>query len=239
MKISNFNKLDFLVYSSHKTATQSLLTILHSSNYEVIHCHTLNDLKLSCVMPPTKETFKQYLINYKNINKKKLKIYTCIRNPKNRLISSFFQSFSTDEIYFDNKSEEHTTINLNNLDDLCTMYEDLVKNTKLPGHMESLDELSDIFKIKILEKLEKRKDHYYLDNDLFELYVLDFNCLIGENVLKYLNNILSLDLQILSSTNLSENKHYYDKYKNIKQKLGTKLDSIIENQYDKFYFTAF
>ena len=98
------------------------------------------------------------------------------------------------------------------------MYEDMIKYSSLPGMMESLDELSNILYINILEKLENKKGYYYLDNDLFELYVLDFNCLIDDNVLNYLNNILMLDLKIVSSRNLSKNKNYYDKYQNIKKK---------------------
>lgn len=235
----DFNDLNFLVYSSHKTSTQSLLDILNKNNYKAIHCHMLCNLNLSCANPPTDETFIQYLINYKNINKKKLKIITCVRNPKNRLLSSFFQSFSTDEIIWDNKSEENTTISSTNEDKLCVMYEEMITNLTLPGKRESLDELSMILDINILEKLENKKGYYYLDNNLFELYVLDFNCVIDNNVLNYLNNILMLDLKILCVSNLSENKHYYNKYKNIKNKLGTKLDTIIENQYNSFYFTAF
>ena len=235
----DFNNLDFLVYSSHKTSTQSLLAIFEKNNYIARHCHVLHNLNFFCVNPPTKETFIQYLINYKNINNKKLKIITCIRNPKNRLLSSFFQSFSSDEIMFHNISENNTTISRKNEDELCIMYEEMIKNKTLPGMTESLDELSIILNINILEKLENKKNYYYLDNNLFELYVLDFNCVIDNNVLNYLNNILTLDLKILSSSNLSENKHYYNKYKNIKEKLGTKLDDIIKNQYNSFYFTAF
>jgi hypothetical protein len=181
----------------------------------------------------------QYLINYKSINNKKLKIITSVRNPINRLLSSFFQSYSTDEINFNNVNEDNTTISIKNEDELCIIYEEHIKNITLPGYMESLDELSIILDINILEKLENKKSYYYLDDNLFELYVLDFNCLIDKNVLNYLNNILTLDLNILSSDNLSENKPYYNKYKNIKKNLGTKLDTIIKNQYNSFYFTAF
>jgi len=234
-----FNDLDFLVYSSHKTSTQSLLAIFNKNNYKAKHCHSLDNLKLNLVNPPTKETFVQYLINYKNIKNKKLKIITCIRNPINRLLSSFFQSFSTDEIYFNNISEENTTISIKNEDELYIMYEEIITYSTLPGSMESLDELSIILDINILERLENKKGYYYLDNNLFELYVLDFNCIIDKNVLNYLNNILTLDLKIVYSNNLSENKHYYNKYQNIKKKIGNKLDTLIKSKYNSFYFTAF
>lgn len=237
--MTDFNDLDFLVYSSHKTSTQSLLAIFNKNNYNAAHCHCLNHLKLNLVNPPTEETFAQYLINYKNITNKKLKIITCVRNPINRLLSSFFQTFSSDEINFNNISEENTTISIKNEDELCIMYEEMIKYSLLPGGMESLDELSIILDINILEKLENKKGYYYLDNNYFELYVLDFNCVIDKNVLNYLNNVLTLDLKIVSSSNLSENKHYYNKYQNIKKKLGNKLDTIIKDKYNSFYFTAF
>ena len=119
------------------------------------------------------------------------------------------------------------------------MYEENIKNKKLLGRMKSLDELSVIVDKDLLNKLENKKDYYYLNSDLFVLYVLDFNCLIDKNVLNYLNNTLVLNLKILSSCNLSENKSYYNKYKNIKKNIGGKFDEIIENQYNSFYFTAF
>jgi hypothetical protein len=234
-----FTQLDYLVYSSHKTSTQSLLAILKKNNYKTRHCHYLEHLNYCLVNAPPQNEFRHYLINYKNVNKKKLKIISCIRNPKDRLLSSFFQSFSSDQIHFLNRKEKDTTIFVKNEDELCILYEEMIKNNQLPVRGESLDELSTILNINILEKIERRKDYYYLEHELFELYVLDFNCLINNNVLNYLNNILNLDLKIVGSANVSIHKQYYHKYKNVKKKLGTTLDSIIENQYNTFYFTAF
>ena len=49
-----------------------------------------------------------------------MKIITIIRNPKDRLISSFFQSYHTDEISFMGKNETDTTVTINNIEDLIT-----------------------------------------------------------------------------------------------------------------------
>ena len=238
--MNKFLSLDFLVYSSHKTATQSLVSILNTNNYKASHCHYISNLQFTMGYPVKKEQFIQSLLNYKITNKKKLKILSCIRNPKDRLISSFFQTFHTDEMLFKKKEENNTTINVNSEDELITMYEEMIKKKSLPMNIEGLDELSTIHNINVLKLLEKKKNYYYLEHDLFELYVLDFNCIINNtNNLIYLNNILNINLKILKTTNLSKDKNYYDKYKNIKKKLGKKLDSIIENQYNTFYFTAF
>nr|QDY52031.1 sulfotransferase domain protein [Mimiviridae sp. ChoanoV1] len=238
----DFLSLDFLVYSSHKTSTQSLLKSLRGNNYKAIHCHTINDLRYLFKLDHhfKKEQYIQYLLNYKIKNNKKIKIISCIRNPKDRLISSFFQSFHTDKINQRNEKENNTIVNLKSEDELITIYEELIKKKSLPGNVESLNEMSTIHNINILELLKKKKDYYYLDHNLFELYVLDFNCIIDKTInLKYLNNILNLDLKVMETRNLSENKSYYNKYKNIKKKIGKNFDSIIENQYNKFYFTAF
>lgn len=241
----NFNHLEFLIYSSHKTSTQTLISILNNNKYKSTHCHNLNNFKsrsynkITNNKDVTPNTFIQGLINYKNIHNKKIKIISCIRNPKDRLLSSFFQSFSTDEIEFLNKKKEEATVTVKNEDELCSLYEELIKNKKLPGKVESVDDLSYIFGINIIEKLENRENHYYLDHELFELYVLDFNQIIGSDCLNYLKNIFKLYLKKLYSANLTSDKYYYSKYKNVKKILGTKLNDTIQTQYDTFYFTAF
>ena len=238
----DFSSLDFLVYSSHKTSTQTLRSILNCNNYKSVHCHLIWQLEYTLKLdhPIKKEQFIQYLHNYKIKNNKKLKILSCIRNPKDRLISSFFQSFHSDEIAFKKIKKNNTTIIVKSEDELITIYEELIRKKKLCGYCESLDELSTIFNINVLELLKKKENYYYLNHNLFELYVLDFNCIINNNIsLKYLNNILNINLKKLRTNNLSSKKIYYNKYKNVKKKLGKKLDSIIENRFNKFYFTAF
>jgi hypothetical protein len=241
----NFNHLDFLIYSSHKTSTQSLVNTINKNKYNSTHFHILSNFnspfykKITNNTIVTNETFIQGLINYKNTNNKKLKIITVIRDPKDRLLSSFFQSFFNDEMDCLNKSVENTTISVKNEEELCILYEELVKNKKLPGRIESINEMAIIFGINVIENLEKKKHYYYLNNELFELFVLDFNKLISSDSLNYLNDILKIDCVFKFNDNLSKNKLYYNKYKNVKKILGTKLDNIIENQYESFYFTAF
>lgn len=238
----NLNNLDFLIYSSHKTATQTLLSIINNNNHKSIHCHVIDNFKYT--LPEYKgvisnETFIQGIINYKNINNKKIKIISIIRNPKDRLISSFFQSFSSDEISFLNKPLNNTTIDIKNVDELCLIYENYINDKNLPGFNESMDEMSDIFKINIIENLEKKINYYYFNHELFELYVLDFNKIINPNVLNYINQILETNFIIYKNENLSINKNYYNKYITVKKMSGTKLDNIIEQHFNSFYFTSF
>jgi hypothetical protein len=241
----NFDNLDFLIYSSHKTSTQSLVKTFNNNSYSTIHCHKLDNFnleygkKIKNNVIITYDTFIQGLINYKNSKNKKLKIISVIRNPNDRLLSSFFQTYYSAEINVFNKRKEETTVYIKNEDELCIFYEEQVKNKILPGRNESLDEISKILGIDIIEKLEKREDYYYFNDNLFELFVLDFNKIIDSNAIDYLNKILGTNLIKSYTDNLSSEKYYFDKYKNVKKILGTKLNDVVEKQYKQFYFTAF
>ena len=46
IKNNIFDKIDFLVYSSHKTSTQTMIKSLSKSNYKTFHIHHLENLKL-------------------------------------------------------------------------------------------------------------------------------------------------------------------------------------------------
>ena len=233
-----FTDLDFLVYSSHKTATQSLVSTLFQNNFKVRHCHYFSNLEFKDDNLK-KEFMLDYLIDYKKKNNKKLKIISSLRNPKERLISSFFQTYHSDEIYQKNMNKEETTVIKKNENELIQMINVLIREKQLTGQRESLDEISSVIKKNIINLLEKRENYYYFENNFFELFVLDFNCLIGDDKLNYLNTVLDLNLTKIMSKNLSREKEYYKKYKSVKRKINKSLDKIIERQYDKFYFEAF
>ena len=74
---------------------------------------------------------------------------------------------------------------------------------------------------------------------MFELYVLDFNKIIGGNSLEYINKCLKTNLKNISTFNLTENKLYYNKYKYVKEKIPENIKNIIRQQYKDFYFHAF
>jgi hypothetical protein len=184
--------------------------------------------------PANKETFIKYLQDYKNINSKKLKIISVIRKPTERLLSSFFQSFHNDEIMFSNKKELETTIITNTIESLLEKYKECIINDKLPGGYESLYEMSNIFELNILDNLIKKHNHYYLNHDLFELFVLDFNKLIADNSLSYLNMCLNIRLneqRPLKKVNSSKNKIYRYKYEDMKKKIPIEVNNIIESRY--------
>jgi hypothetical protein len=229
------NNLDFLIYSSHKTSTQTLVNTFKTNNYNAAHCHT--------TMDENNENNENYFISklneYKLINNKKLKIISVIRNPCHRLISSFFQSKHDDEIMFLQISPDKTTVNTNDIDKLCDIYCGMIENNN--ANRESIDELSTILNINIIENLEKKEHYYYYNHDLFELFVLDFNRTVDYHYLEYLNTIFTIHLNKPIKVNLTKNKIYYSKYIEVKKRTQeiTHINEIIKSKNNSFYFDAF
>ncbi|HUE45440.1 MAG TPA: hypothetical protein VMO81_04230 [Aestuariivirgaceae bacterium] len=81
---------DYLVFSSHKTATRTIRTSLMASGFKCVHCHTLWNIQL---LPGQ---FCSYLRKYEAIHSRKLVVISVFRDPLERLISSFFQALTKD-----------------------------------------------------------------------------------------------------------------------------------------------
>lgn len=237
------NNLDYLIYSSHKTATQSLAKILNKNNINSKHCHYIQHLtKNTGIEIKTYTELKKIFINdledYKKIYNKKIKVISVIRNPIERLPSSFFQTYHTDEVCFQNKESKDTTIMQKSIKELIDFFIYKIKNKRLPSGVESLDEMSHIFQVDVISNLDSRRLYYYFENNLVDLFVIDFNRLISEDNLNYINTFLNLNLTENASSNLSSEKIYYNKYQEFKNKLPD-IRLIIEHQYNNFYFGAF
>lgn len=236
------NNKDFIIYSSHKTSTQTIIKSLRNNGFKCEFCHLLNTFKIKNEYKDLndkelKKIFISKIKNYKFKNNKKIKIITCIRNPIDRLPSSYFQTNYNDYIHFLNYEPNDTPIMKNSIEELLKDFTNGLKNY-LEGSKESLDEISEIFDIDIIKNCEKREKYYYHENNLIELYILDFNEIITNGV-EYLNNIFNLELTDLTCNNLSSEKQYYEKYKEFKKNITPEIKDIIKSKYNEFYFNCF
>jgi hypothetical protein len=236
-----------------KTSTQSLVKTLKSNNLNAQHIHFIPNLAplyskdfVNKQWEQQKAVFLDYLNTYKTTNKKKLKIITVIRNPIDRIKSAFFQIHHNGEINNNNVLKENTTVSKLSVDDLLKLFVNKIENDTLVGSNESLDELSKILDTDIIGNLENKNTHYYYENKLIKLYVLDFNELVSKNALKYLNNILNFKLTSYVEANKSDGKTYYTKYKLFKEKCASeekekdaRIESVIRQRFKPFYFDAF
>lgn len=235
--------LDYLIYSSHKTATQSLNTIFNINGFKSRHCHYIQhltrnaDIKIE-TYAELKQKFIEDLDSYKKHYNKKINVISIIRNPVDRLPSSFFQTYHTDEISFYKREENETTIMQKSIEELIDFFINKIKNKRLRGGVESLDEISHVFQTDIILNLENKDLYYYFENKFINLFVLDFNKIASADSIKYINQCLGINLTKYAASNLSNEKIYYEKYKKFKSNI-IDIKTIIENQYNSFYFGAF
>lgn len=236
------NNIDYLIYSSHKTSSQSLKNTLNNNCFLTEHLHTIDKNNYIC--------FKNYCNDYNEKNNKKLTIISILRNPFDRLKSSFFQTFHSDQVSFLNINENNTFINENNVDFLFNVFcnkilnnereeEEYLFNKKneifrngLPGMSESLFEIDEIFDYQVINNLEIIDNYYYYENNLIQLYVLSFDKLINND---YLKNIFNINDNLLSC-NLSSYKLYDKKYVDFKKLiLNDEIENIIYDYYNLIF----
>lgn len=236
------NNIDYLIYSSHKTCSQSLKNTLNNNNLLTTHIHTIDKNNFI--------NFNNYCYDYNKKNNKKLKIITILRNPFDRLKSSFFQTFHSDQVSFLNVDENNTFINKNNLDFLFDIFCNKILNYKreeeeylfnreneivrkgLPGMSESLFEIDEIFNYDIINNLEIIDNYYFFENNLIKLYILSFNKLINND---YLKTIFNINNNLLNC-NLSSYKIYNEKYINFKKLvLSDEIKNIINEYYNLIF----
>jgi len=86
------DNINYLIYSSHKTSSQSLKNTLNKNNFLTTHLHTID--KNNYI------NFKNYCYDYNKKNNKKLVIITILRNPFDRIKSSFFKHFIAIKFHF-------------------------------------------------------------------------------------------------------------------------------------------
>lgn len=235
---AELNKLDFLIYSAHKTSTQTVINTLLSNNIRAKHIHILDDLYNN---QSNLQLFTNHLKSYQAKNGRRLKVVTIIRNPFERLISSYFQYCHNRQNSRTRCGEKNTLIMTNSVDKLRDIFLNKLNNkeTELHYYLESMDEMSKIFKTDIIRNLVNKGDHFTYENDLMQLYVLDFTKIISSpNAssicgIDYINNVLGTHFQNLVPENLTKNKITYTKYVQFKKLLEN--DQEIKDKIKSFY----
>lgn len=210
MDKSAFMALDFIVFSSHKTMTQSLSGTLNYNGFSCVHAHQPKHIEL------TDNRLRELSEEYYKHNNKKLKIISVYRDPMDRLISSFFQSLSVDKWGRTEHGSEEKLVNFNEsvlfMEDFNSIVERFwyycaVKN----GVNESLDLICDIYDIQQNEILF-REEKIFTKNEfpLIDLFVSRFDIL---------KNSFSEGLSVITGCpvveqihNASSQKWYFEKY---------------------------
>ena len=132
--------LDYLVYSSHKSGTQTVTATLRRSGYRAVHLHRLSGRGMTAGTG----AFESYLDDYCESRRGKLAVISTFRPPMERHISSFFQRHGVGVVREGlTASNEETIIARCSVGELQRMFIEQVATQSLPGYHESLHELCD------------------------------------------------------------------------------------------------
>jgi hypothetical protein len=222
----NLFNIDYLVFSSHKTATQSLVATFTNNNLRATHGHVLRHLDFK------KGDFDAYVKEYSVKNNNRLNIVTVFREPVERCISSFFQSYGSDFIDFGHVSGIEETVlynyNFNQLKELFLME---ISGKKLRGYDESVDILFNELEINWREEIVNSQQYFkIIEKPCFKIYFIKFDRLINafdETVSQLINRNEILSIQ----GNISKKKWYNDIYLNFKEKIRISPE-ISDNIYE-------
>lgn len=205
--------IDYLVFSSHKTATQSIKKSLNKTGFVCKHCHHPNNLGLG------RGDLRRLAHRYDESNARKLPIITVFREPIARHISSFFQTHGWKPISGkSNVLQEETIIHQLPVDALIERFRSEVSNRRLRGRHEALDMISKGLEIPIEDMhFDPRARIGVSEHDLACLHILRFDQLIGDFA-PLLERVCGRPVR-QSNKNVTDDKWYNDKYAAFKKAL--------------------
>ncbi len=205
--------LDYLVFSSHKSATRSTRLSLSFNKFTCGHCHSLSNIDIK------EGNFQKYLEKYFMINKKKLKVITIFREPIERHISSFFQGYGTRPLRLKEvRSEFETIIHTYSIKQLQKKFILELNDKSLIGYRESMNEISRELNIKPKELVYNPNKQFGLyETDIIELYFFRFDTFTA-NFSLLLTEITGTEI-MEKKGNISKTKWYKEIYSEFKASL--------------------
>jgi hypothetical protein len=218
--------LDYLVYSSHKTGTQTVTRTLRKNSFKCLHCHSLDNETTQLALG----TFAHYLEQYYLRNKRKLNIITTFREPIERHISSFFQWYGQGVVR--KKMVQDITDTIIYKCSIKELQEKLINeliNQTFAGKLESIDQFCNELKISITDLNYNIERQYGLvEMDYCRLFIFRFDILIKENRLGHLLSKVAGRPITQYNANMSSTKWYYKTFTEFKASLRIPHNTIIK-----------
>ncbi|MEM8571948.1 MAG: hypothetical protein AAGG56_13730 [Pseudomonadota bacterium] len=205
--------IDYLVFSSHKTATQSVKKSLNKTGLKCKHCHHPMNIGLDVSELP------KLARRYKKRNGRKLPIITIFREPISRHISSFFQTHGWKPLSGKSRvSKEETIIYRLPVEDLIERFLSDVSNRTLRGRLEALDLISKGFDVPFEQmRFDPKAKRGFSEHETVSLHILRFDHLIGDFTTS-LEQIAGRPIH-QSNKNVTDDKWYNDKYASFKREI--------------------
>jgi len=219
-------KIDYLIYSSHKTATQTVSSTLRMNGYKCMHCHSLTDETTQM----ERGTFSQYLDRYYRKNKRKLNIITVFREPIGRHISSFFQWYGDGVVRKKRvRNTTDTIIYRCSVQELQEKFINELNNQTHVGRSESIDEICDELNITIDDlNYDTERQYGLVERDYCKLFIFRFDVLIYGNRLESLLSQITGKPIMQNNANVSSSKWYRDTLAEFKATIKIPRSTIIK-----------
>jgi hypothetical protein len=213
--------LDYLIYSSHKSGTQTLVSTLNRNGFRCRHCHFLSNIDIKS------GNFLSYLESYFRKNRKKLDVITVFREPMERHISSFFQGYGARPLRLKEvENELETIIYKYTVDQLQEKYISELRSHSLIGFTESMHEIAKELQISTGNLVYNNERRYGIfETQLVRLFFFRFDVLF-KNLDSLLAEITRKKM-VIKTSNRSESKWYRNIYSRFKRTLVIPDDVVL------------
>jgi hypothetical protein len=213
----NLFQIDYLVFSSFKSATQTVTRSLRFNNIPALHCHSLNNRNIN-LRPGS---LASYLDMYHARRNQRLPILTIFREPIQRYISAFFQWHGKGVIRKITKKEaEESIIYQKSIGELQEQFLNEVCNLMLVGQRESIDDLCVELGIRITDlNFNLEQDFGLLELPTCRLFTLRFDRLFPDQQFEALMSEITGRPIAIYRWNISSAKWYSDRYAQFNESL--------------------
>ena len=212
--------IEFLIYSSHKTATQTILGSLNHNGIKSRHCHHVENIGLD------ESEFSRYLDMYRQKNHKNLNIISVFRDPLDRLISSFFQWHGSRPVRDrEVASEADALVIAKPITELIDIFADqYCENPEVPI-FESIDEICNQLSVQCNELVFSESSELGVNHlEKCNLYLFRFDLLV-RNFSAQLSSISGKEIK-LTNRNIGSSKFYADRYQQFRDVLQLPASTI-------------
>lgn len=214
--------IDCLVYSSHKSGTQTLHATLNHSAVPTQFIHQLRNVG----MPSGHGVFRSYLEQYRRRKDRKLHVVSTFRLPLERHMSSFFQWYGTDAV---RKGWVHgaddTIIARLDVNELQSLFLKELRYGSLAGRHDSLHELCSEHGLEVTAlPFDVKAGFGIFEDALVRMHLFRFDLLFTD-----LTGLLeeALNVRVSPKTaNFSPDKWYWQKLQEFKSTLAIPPDLI-------------
>jgi len=212
--------IDYLVFSSHRTSTQSMANSLRSSGALVKHCHELRHigLKKGELLPDINRAFE--------VTGRKLRIVSVYREPIERHMSSFFQIYG--ERAYDIGHIANTSDSILYKQTVPELRRGFIRHLRegsLAGYNESICLLLSELGLEARDlKIDSNQGYGYWEGGTYTLRLYEFSSFV-KNMDEQLAALIDRPLEI-SKRNSAESAWYRDIYKEFKKDIKLPEDVI-------------